>query len=96
MRGEIPWDEDDDPEVNDNVVVCSFLPHTSSTFSSYRPCVAGYKLHCSYSVFQLYDRHLANSFVYLQRRPRKGTAESDVAASIALQKISDRVRQVSS
>ena len=91
MGGE--WD---DPEVNDNIVICSFLPQSSSTFSSYRPCVAGYKLHCDYSIFQLYNRRPADSFVYLQRRPKKNsTGEWEVAASVALQKISDRVRKVS-
>ncbi|KAF9494277.1 RdRP-domain-containing protein [Pleurotus eryngii] len=39
MRGEIAWDED--PEVNENVVVCSFLPHGTSNMSTYRPCNPG-------------------------------------------------------
>ena len=30
MRGEIAWD--DDPLVNDNVVICSFLPQPSQPF----------------------------------------------------------------
>ncbi|KAJ7598370.1 RNA-directed RNA polymerase [Mycena floridula] len=88
IRGTIPWDEDS--EVNDNVVVCSFLPQSSSNFSTFRPCVLGYKLHCDDTIFQLYDRNLGNSFVYLQRRQLHGE-ETGVAASIALQKLSARV-----
>lgn len=90
MRGEIPWDED--PEVNDNVVVCSFLPHGSAMFSTYRPCTSGYRLYCGDSNLQLYDKTRGNSFVFLTRPPAASGAE--IAASIALQKISARVQKV--
>ncbi|KAK0477884.1 RNA-directed RNA polymerase [Armillaria novae-zelandiae] len=89
IRGKLPWDED--PEVNENVVVCSFLPHTSGKFSSYRPCTPGYRLYCSPTNFQLYNKHRADSFVFLTRPPKASGAE--VAISVALQKISNKVRQ---
>lgn len=90
MRGQIPWDED--PDVSDNVVVCSFLPRASAAFSTYRPCPAGYRLHCGDTVFQLYNKHIGDSFIYLNRPPK--ALGNEVAASIALGKISGRVQKV--
>uniref|UniRef100_A0A0W0GCD2 Putative RNA-directed RNA polymerase n=1 Tax=Moniliophthora roreri TaxID=221103 RepID=A0A0W0GCD2_MONRR len=89
IRGEIPWDED--PIVKDNVVVCSFLPQTTSTLSTYRPCTADYRLHCSDVNLQLYDKLRLNTFIFLTIPPRASGAE--VIASIALQKFSTRVQQ---
>ncbi|KAJ7022448.1 RNA-directed RNA polymerase [Mycena alexandri] len=89
MRGELPWDED--PEVNDNVVVCSFMNQTSSNFSNYRPCTSGYRLHCSDTNFQLYDKQRANTFIFMTRPPAASGAE--LAVSIAVQKISARVQR---
>lgn len=90
MRGELPWDED--PEVNENVVVCSFMDKTSSNFSSYRPCTSGYRLHCSDTNFQLYDKKRTNTFIFMTRPPAASGAE--LAVSIAVQKISARVQKV--
>jgi hypothetical protein len=92
MRGKIPWDVDPDPEVDKNVVVCSFMPHTSSTLAGLRPCTAGYRLHCSDTNFQLYNKHISDTFVFINRPPRQSTSE--VATSIALQKISTTVQRV--
>jgi hypothetical protein len=94
MRGKIPWDEIPDPEVNEklNVVVCSFMPNTSSTLSGLRPCPSGYRLHCSDTNFQLYNKHIADTFVFINRPPRQSTSE--IATSIALQKISTTVQRV--
>ncbi|THU86805.1 RdRP-domain-containing protein, partial [Dendrothele bispora CBS 962.96] len=89
MRGDIPWDED--PIVNDNVVLCSFLPQTSATFSTYFPCTTGYRLHCSDVNLQLYDKHRGNTFVFITTPPKASGAE--VVASIALQKFSARVQR---
>ncbi|KAJ7258423.1 RNA dependent RNA polymerase-domain-containing protein [Mycena haematopus] len=89
MRGELPWDED--PEVNDNVVVCSFMDKTSSNFSGYRPCTSGYRLHCSDTNFQLYDKARGNTFIFMTRPPAASGAE--LAVSIAVQKISARVQR---
>ncbi|KAL0569074.1 hypothetical protein V5O48_012901, partial [Marasmius crinis-equi] len=89
MRGEIPWDED--PVVGGNVVVCSFLPQTSDTLSTYRPCTVDYRLHCGDANFQLYDKLRGNTFVFLTKPPKASGAE--VAASIALQKFSTRVQK---
>ncbi|KAF9261342.1 RNA-directed RNA polymerase [Marasmius fiardii PR-910] len=88
MRGEIPWDED--PIVGNNVVVCSFLPQTSDTFSTLRPCTVDYRLRCGDGVFQLYDKVMNNSFVFLVKPPKASGAE--VAASIALQKFSRKLQ----
>ncbi|KAJ7689926.1 RNA dependent RNA polymerase-domain-containing protein [Mycena rosella] len=89
MRGDLPWDED--PEVNENVVVCSFMDKTSADLSSYRPCTSGYRLHCSDTNFQLYDKNRANTFIFMTRPPVASGAE--LAVSIAVQKISARVQR---
>ncbi|KAF7338901.1 Rna-directed rna polymerase [Mycena sanguinolenta] len=89
MRGELPWDED--PEVNDNVVVCSFMDKTSSNFSGYRPCTSGYRLHCSDTNFQLYNKARIDTFIFMTRPPAASGAE--LAVSIAVQKISARVQR---
>ncbi|KAJ6450386.1 RNA-directed RNA polymerase [Mycena sanguinolenta] len=89
MRGELPWDED--PEVNDNVVVCSFMDKTSSNFSGYRACTSGYRLHCSDTNLQLYNKGRADTFIFMTRPPAASGAE--LAVSIAVQKISARVQR---
>ncbi|KAJ7155081.1 RNA-directed RNA polymerase [Mycena filopes] len=89
MRGELPWDED--PEVNGNVVVCSFMDKMSSDVSNYRPCTSGYRLHCSDTNFQLYDKNRGNTFIFMTRPPAASGAELTV--SIAVQKISARVQR---
>lgn len=86
----MPWNED--PDVNDNVVVCSFMPHTASTLSGYRPCTTGYRLHMGDANFQLYNKHIGDTFIFINRPPR--ALGSEVAASIALQKISTTVQRV--
>ena len=89
MRGDFPWDED--PEVNENVVVCSFMPNTSSS-ATLRPCRAGYRLHCGDTRFQLYDKGIGNTFVFIQRAPSMSGFE--LMTSIALQKITATVQRV--
>ncbi|KAF9022945.1 RNA-directed RNA polymerase [Hymenopellis radicata] len=89
IRGEIPWDED--AEVDENVVVCAFLPQSTSSFSTYRPCSVGYRLYCSSSILQLYNKQRSDSFVFITVPPSASGA--DVAISVALQKISNKVRQ---
>ena len=90
MRGDIPWDAD--PDVNDNVVVCSFMPQSSGMMSTYRPCTKGYKLHCSDGKFELYNKARQDTFIYINRPVAQSGAE--VSTSIALQKISSRVQKV--
>jgi hypothetical protein len=92
MRGDIPWDAD--PEVDDNVVVCSFMPQASGMMSTYRPCTKGYRLHCSNGKLELYEKVRQNTFIYINRPVAQSGAE--VSTSIALQKISPRVQQVRS
>lgn len=86
----IPWEED--PEVNDNVVVCSFLPQTAATMATLRPCTTGYRLHCSDYRLQLYNKQISDTFIFVNRSP--STLSSEVTTSIALQKISGTVQQV--
>ncbi|KZT63464.1 hypothetical protein DAEQUDRAFT_778932 [Daedalea quercina L-15889] len=86
LRGDIPWD--DEPEINDNVLVCPFMPVTSEMTSTYWRGTKGYKLHCSENVFQLYDKDRGNTFIFLTRPPEK--SGTDIVTSIALQKISGR------
>ena len=93
IRGKVPWDEED-PEMNNNVVVCSFMPRASAPMSTYRLCANGHKLHCSDGRFQLYNKHLADSFVYITRPPAASDAE--IVISVALQKISANVQRVGS
>jgi regulator of nonsense transcripts 1 len=68
------------------------MDKTSSNFSSYRPCTSGYRLHCSDTNFQLYDKDRANTFIFMTRPPAASGAE--LAVSIAVQKISARVQRV--
>jgi regulator of nonsense transcripts 1 len=90
MRGSIPWDED--PEVNDNVVVVSFLSRSSITTPTNRPCTKGFRLHCSFSKLELYNKQRSDTFIYIQRSAVG--LQSDVVTSIALQKISATVQRV--
>lgn len=90
MRGQIAWDED--PEVNENVVVCSFMPQTASTVPTLCPCTPGYRLHCSDYRFQLYKKHTGDTFVFINRPA--AVLGKDVSISIALQKISTTVMKV--
>ncbi|KAH7881903.1 RNA-directed RNA polymerase [Phlebopus sp. FC_14] len=89
IKGNIPWDEE--PEVDDNVVVCSFMPQASDSMSVYRPCTVGYRLHCDDGNLQLYNKNRADTFVFISRPPRESGQE--VVTSIALQKISGRVQK---
>ena len=91
MRGNIPWDED--PEVADNVVVCPFMKHSSFNSPNFRPCAKGYKLHIGDNIFQLYDRQIGATFVFITRPAAASGA--DVATSIALQNFSKPVQKVS-
>lgn len=68
------------------------MPHTSSTLAGLRPCTPGYRLHCSDTNFQLYNKHVRDTFVFINRPPRQSTSE--IATSIALQKISTTVQRV--
>jgi regulator of nonsense transcripts 1 len=90
MRGQIPWDED--PEVNENVVVCSFMPQTASTIPTLRPCNPGYRLRCSDHGLQLYNKSVADTFIFMNRP--SAALGIDVSISIALQKISTTVMKV--
>ncbi|KAG2003690.1 RNA helicase [Coprinopsis cinerea AmutBmut pab1-1] len=89
MRGPIPWDEE--PEVAENVVAVSFMDRSSAHPPTHHPCSKGYRLHCSYSRFQLYDRHIGDTFVFLQRSPTEH--QTDVVMSVALQKFSQTLRR---
>jgi regulator of nonsense transcripts 1 len=90
MRGDVPWDED--PEVADNIVVCPFMKQSSLNSPNFRPCHKGYKLHIGDNNFQLYNRQIRDTFVFITRPAAASGA--DVVTSIALQKISSAVQKV--
>lgn len=90
MRGAIPWDEE--PDVSDNVVAVTFMDKSASTPPSHRPCTKGYRLHCGYTKFQLYNNNVGDTFVFIQRSPSEH--QSDVVMSVALQKFSGTVSRV--
>ncbi|KAG5352321.1 hypothetical protein C0989_002856 [Termitomyces sp. Mn162] len=89
MKGDIVWGED--PDVDENVVVCAFMPNTDQALSGYKPCTIGYRLHMSDTHFQLYNKHVGDTFIFINRRPLGSGFE--VATSIALQKISAFVQR---
>ena len=89
MRGPIAWDED--PEVNENVVVCSFMLQTSATQATLRPCTSGYRLNFSDVNLQSYNKHVGDTFIFMT----SAWPGTDIAVSIALQKISKTVQQAS-
>ncbi|KZT10828.1 RdRP-domain-containing protein [Laetiporus sulphureus 93-53] len=89
LRGPIPWDEE--PEINDNVLVCPFMPIASEVSSTYWRGTKGYRLHCSDNLMQLYDQQRGNTFIFVNRPPIK--SDVDIVTSIALQKISGRVQK---
>ncbi|KAH9477348.1 putative RNA-dependent RNA polymerase 1 [Psilocybe cubensis] len=97
MRGKIPWDEDLEVKESNkdgdamNVVVCSFMPKTASNIATLRTCQTGYRLHCSDYRFQLYERSIGNTFVYINKSPAE--LQAQVSTSIALDKISRTVQK---
>ncbi|KAH8088982.1 RNA dependent RNA polymerase-domain-containing protein [Cristinia sonorae] len=89
VRGAVSWN--DEPGIDDNVMVCSFMPQSSISSSTYKRGTKGYKLHCSDNALQLYNKQRGDTFIFMTRPPEKSGA--DIIASIALQKISDHVRR---
>ncbi|KAI0712794.1 RNA dependent RNA polymerase-domain-containing protein [Cerioporus squamosus] len=89
LRGPVAWDSD--AEVDQNVVVCSFMPKASSLMSTYWQGTRGYRLYCGDNVLQLFDKQRANSFIFMTRPPAASGA--DLVTSIALNKISQRVQK---
>lgn len=90
MRGAIPWDED--PEVNENVVVCSFLPQNAANVATLKPCSSGFRLHCSDYRLQLYNKQIGDTFIFVNRPMT--VVGTEIATSIALNKISNIVQRV--
>ncbi|CAE7099567.1 unnamed protein product [Rhizoctonia solani] len=91
IRGRHAWDED--ANVNRDVLVHAFQPSVATGGQLAKPTKNGYMIYASDGVFQLYERHRANTFIFLQFATEY--SRKDVNASIALQKISDRVsRQI--
>ena len=108
LKGPIPWDSDvsavlilcftisvhtlPKAEVDQNVVVCSFMPKASGLMSAYWQGTRGYRLYCGENVLQLFDKQRGNSFIFITRPPPASGV--DIVTSIALNKISQRVQQV--
>lgn len=93
VRGQLAWNDAEDPDVGENVVVSAFQATATHVMSTYVPCNKGYRLHCGPGRFQLYEKNIANTFIFLAR----GTEASgqDIVSSIAVQKISAVVQRVS-
>ncbi|KAG8739309.1 hypothetical protein FRC10_005793 [Ceratobasidium sp. 414] len=89
IRGRHAWDED--ANVNQNVLVHAFQPSIATGGRLAKPTKNGYMLHASDGVFQLFERHRANTFIFLNFATEY--SNRDINASIALAKISDDVRR---
>ncbi|KAI0343647.1 RdRP-domain-containing protein [Trametopsis cervina] len=89
IRGEVKWN--DDYDIDDNILVCSFMPQTTATLCTYKRGVSGWRLFCNDSIFQLFNRHRADSFIFVTRAAEK--AGTDIINSIALQKLSSYVQR---
>ncbi|CCO32890.1 RNA-dependent RNA polymerase 2 Short=AtRDRP2 [Rhizoctonia solani AG-1 IB] len=89
IRGRHAWDED--CNVNQDVLVHSFQPSVATGGQLAKPTKNGYMIYASDGIFQLFERHRANTFIFLKFATEY--SRKDVNASIALQKISEHVRQ---
>ncbi|QRV99155.1 RNA-dependent RNA polymerase [Ceratobasidium sp. AG-Ba] len=89
VRGKHTWDED--AKVNRDVLVHAFQPSVATGGQLARPTKTGYILHASDGVFQLFERHRENTFIFLNFAT--AFSRNDVNASIALAKISDNVKR---
>ncbi|KAG8831497.1 hypothetical protein FRC17_003069 [Serendipita sp. 399] len=89
IRGDIRWDEEH--PVNDDIAVFAVTPTAGDSMSHYKATVSGYRLHCSDGVFQLYNNHIRDTWVFINRPPKESRFE--LQASIALQKISARTQK---
>ncbi|CAE6465178.1 unnamed protein product [Rhizoctonia solani] len=89
IRGRHAWDED--ANVNQNVLVHAFQPLVATSGQLAKPTKNGYMIYASDGMFQLFERHRANTFIFLQFATEY--SRKDVNASIALQKISESVRR---
>ncbi|KZV92820.1 RNA-directed RNA polymerase [Exidia glandulosa HHB12029] len=88
IKGAIAWEY---IPVEDEVVVCTFEFRSSRVMSTYRQCAPGFRIHCRDGLLRLYEKNIANTFVFVSRpAPNSG---QDIIASIALQKFSSRVQQ---
>ncbi|KAI0077242.1 RNA-directed RNA polymerase [Panus rudis PR-1116 ss-1] len=93
LRGQIAWN--DEPPVDENVMVCSFMPRSSTSHATYRRSTKGYKLHCGDNKMELYNNQRSDTFIFLTRPPTRPPPQSqhDLTISIALQKISAHVQR---
>ncbi|KAF8597550.1 RNA-directed RNA polymerase [Ceratobasidium sp. AG-I] len=89
IRGRHPWDEDAD--VNQDVLVHAFQPSVATGGSLAKPTKTGYQIYASDTSFQLFERHRANTFIFLNFAT--DYSGNDVNASIALAKINESVRR---
>ncbi|KAH7343653.1 RNA dependent RNA polymerase-domain-containing protein [Rhizoctonia solani] len=89
IRGRHAWDED--ANVDRDVLVHAFQPSVATGGQLAKPTKNGYMIYASDGMFQLFERHRANTFIFLQFATEH--SRKDVNASIALQKISDRVQR---
>ncbi|KAF8709476.1 AAA domain, partial [Rhizoctonia solani] len=88
IRGRHSWDED--CKVNQDVLVHAFQPSVATGGQLAKPTKNGYMIYATDGIFQLFERHRANTFIFLKFATEY--SRKDVNASIALQKISENVR----
>ncbi|KAG8830443.1 hypothetical protein FRC18_008083 [Serendipita sp. 400] len=89
IRGEIRWDEE--YPVNEDIAVFAVTPTASQSMSLYKSTVNGYRLHCSDGLFQLYNKQIRDTWIFINRPPNESRFE--LQTSIALQKISSQTQK---
>ncbi|CAE6466866.1 unnamed protein product [Rhizoctonia solani] len=89
VRGRHAWDEE--CNVNQDVLVHAFQPSVATGGQLAKPTKNGYMIYASDGIFQLFERHRANTFIFLKFATEY--SRKDVNASIALQNISENVRR---
>ncbi|KAJ1308794.1 hypothetical protein OPQ81_004484 [Rhizoctonia solani] len=89
IRGRHVWDED--CNVNRDILIHAFQPSVATGGQLAKPTKNGYMLYASDGIFQIFERHRANTFIFLNFATEY--SRKDVNASIALGKISESVRR---
>lgn len=108
IRGQVPWDEEAQinenvavvaltPTAQQSMSLCESLVRRQSYVLTHIPppdrhTVHGYRLHCSDGLFQLYNKGIHDTWIFINRPPYESFNE--LQASIALQKISSVTQKV--
>lgn len=89
IRGPVSWNEDQ--LVNKEIAVFALTPTGGQSMSLYKSTVDGYRLRCSHGLFQLFNKNIGNTWIFINRAPADAAYELQV--SIALDKISSRAQK---